>query len=147
MQELLKQKNVQIIEGFNDWKQAIMECCKPLIEQGYCTKEYPQGIIQNTNEMGPYYVLCENFALLHAKSEQGALKTQVAITVLKNPLKFSPDGFDVRILLTLCAIDSTSHMEVLKAVANIFTDTNKVASIINAQDSNEVYEIFVSQND
>ena len=69
-----------------------------MIEQGYCTKEYEDAVFENTEKFGPYYVLCENLALIHASNQSGVNETQMAVTVLKEPVKFKPDGYDVRIL-------------------------------------------------
>lgn len=46
-------------------------------------------------------MLCENVALIHGSTEQGVIKRQIAITLLKEPVKFKEDGYDVRILVTL----------------------------------------------
>ena len=146
MLEFLLKENIQFVDKFDNWQEAIKICCQPLIEQGYCSKEYPLGIIQNTLDMGPYYVLCENFALLHARSEQGAIKTQISVIITREPLKFKPDGFDVRIFLTLVASDSEAHMSMLQTVSNIFGDVSKIQEILDAQDQDAVYNLFVSNS-
>ena len=68
----------------------------------------------------------------------------MAVTLLKEPIKFKPDGYDVRVLVTLVAKDSDSHMEGIQAVSAIFSDPEQVQSILNAADGKEIYEIFVS---
>ena len=55
----------------------------------------------------------------------------------------SPDGYDVRILVTLVAKDSHSHMEGIQAVSNIFADELKVNSLLNASTPQDIYNIFV----
>ena len=111
IKDLLKEKNCFIKESVKDWEDAICVACAPMIEQGYCTKEYEDAVFENTEKFGPYYVLCENLALIHASNQSGVNETQMAVTVLKEPVKFKPDGYDVRILVTLVAKDSHSHME------------------------------------
>ena len=54
-----------------------------------------------------------------------------------------PDGYDVRILVTLVAKDNHSHMEGIQAVSNIFADESKVNSLLNASTPQEIYNIFV----
>ena len=92
----------------------------------------------------PYYVLCENLALIHASNQSGVNDTQMAVTVLKEPVKFKPDGYDVRVLVTLVAKDSESHMEGIQAVSNIFSDEKKVQEILDATCPKEIFDLFVS---
>ncbi|MDD7281979.1 MAG: PTS sugar transporter subunit IIA [Erysipelotrichaceae bacterium] len=145
--ELLKKENCFIKESVEDWKEAIHVACQPMIEQGYCTPEYEQAVFESTEKFGPYYVLCENLALIHASAHAGVNETQMAVTVLKNPIKFSPDGYDVRILVTLVAKDSHSHMEGIVAVSNIFSDEEKVKTLLNANDGETIYRIFADNVD
>lgn len=147
MKELLKKENVKIIPNVKDWVEAIHVAVQPLVDQGYCEPRYIDGIIENTNKFGPYYVLCENLALIHANSSQGVIKKQLAITILKEPVKFKPDGYDVRVLITLAATDSESHMGAIQAISNIFSDQEKVQKFLDATSSDEIYDLFISSAD
>lgn len=144
MKDMLKEKNVQIVQSVKDWVDAIHVAVTPLIEQGYCELRYIDAIISNTEKFGPYYVLCENLALLHANSTDGVVSKQMAITVLKQPVKFKPDGFDVRILVTLAAEDSESHINAMRSISNIFLDETSIQRILDATSTKEIYEIFVA---
>ena len=105
---------------------------------------YEAAIYEITERLGPYYVLCENLALIHASNQSGVNDTQMAVTVLKGPVKFKPDGYDVRVLVTLVAKDSESHMEGIQAVSNIFSDEKKVQEILDATCPKEIFDLFVS---
>ena len=144
MKEILKLENVKITDSVNDWKEAVKISVQPLVEQGYCEERYITGIIENTQKFGPYYVLCENLALIHGRSEQGVIKTQLAITVLKQPVKFKADGYNVRVLIALAAQDSKSHLEAMQAISNIFSDNERVQKILNADKAEEIYDLFIS---
>lgn len=144
MTEMLKEKNVQIVQNVKDWVDAIHVAVTPLVEQGYCESRYIDGIIRNTEKFGPYYVLCENLALLHANSSDGVISKQIAVTVLKEPVKFKPDGFDVRILVTLAAEDSESHMSAMRAISNIFLNESSIQKVLDATSTKEIYDIFVT---
>ena len=140
MNEILKLENVRILDSVKDWIEAINVAVQPLVEQGYCESRYITGIIENTKKFGPYYVLCENLALIHASSEQGVIKKQIAVTVLKNPIKFKPDGYNVRILLVLAAEDS-------EAISNIFSDKKRVQKILDAKSTEEIFNVFINSVD
>ena len=143
IEKLLKKENIKILDTVSDWQEAIKIVIQPLVEQGYCEKRYIDGIIANTYTYGPYYVLCENLALIHASSDKGVIDTQLSIVVLKNPVRFKKDGFDVRILIGLTAIDSNAHISAMRAISNIFVDNKRINKIINALTTAQIYDEFI----
>ena len=144
IKDLLQEKNCVVRQNVEDWKDAIRVACAPMIEQGYCDEQYVDAIFENTAQYGPYYVLCENLALIHASNKKGVYGTQLAVTVLKEPVKFKEDGYDVRVLVTLVAKDSDSHMAGIQAVSAIFADPQQVQSILDATCGKEIYDLFIS---
>jgi PTS system ascorbate-specific IIA component len=144
IKELLKLENVRIISSVPSWQEAVKVSVTPLIEQGYCEERYIEGIIENTFSYGPYYVLCENMALIHAEASKGVNRTQVAITVLKNPIKFKQDGLDVRVLIALGAVDAEGHLSVMQAISKIFSNEKKVKTILQASSPDVIYDEFVT---
>jgi len=147
IETMLKIENVQILESVKDWKEAIRISVMPLVASGYVEERYIQGIIDNTVQYGPYYVLAPEIALPHARPEQGVISKQLAITVLRNPIRFTSDGYDVRLLIVLAAEDGASHLEALKAVAEIISDEQKVQSILEAKTSEEVLTRFIGKTE
>lgn len=141
--DMLKQENVQILDHVDDWKEAIIVSLQPLVDHSYVTDNYGKAIIDVTNEMGPYYVLTENVALIHGRPETGVLKKQLAVTVLKKPIKFSEDGYPVRLLVALAATDSESHLAVMQTLAELFMSENAINDLIEAKEAKDVYEYLV----
>ena len=141
--DMLKEENVQIVERVDNWKEAITVSLQSLLDQGYVTEEYGKSIIQITEEMGPYYVLTENVALIHGRPESGVLKKQLAVTVLRNPIKFSEGGYPVRLLVALAATDSESHLSVMQTLAELFMSEGAIDDLVNARDAKQVYEYLV----
>ena len=74
MSKMLKRENVQIVERVDTWEESVHVAVQPLVEQGYVESAYIDGIIGNAKEFGPYFVLCPDLALLHARPDQGVLK-------------------------------------------------------------------------
>lgn len=140
---MLKKENIQIISKVKDWREAIYVAVQPLVNGGYCEARYIDEIIKNTEKLGPYYVLCENLALVHGSTDQGVLKRQIAITLLEEPIKFKEDGYNVRVMVTLAATDSDSHMEILQAMSQLFSEQDSVQNILNARTENEIYDLFI----
>lgn len=141
--EMLKRENVRLADSVDSWQDAIKLAIAPLSEGGYVEDRYADEIIRATNEMGPYYVLTEDVALIHGRPEDGCIKGQLAVTVLKKPVKFSEDSFDVRLLVPLAAEDSNSHIEAMQVLASIFMDEDKIAQIVASDDADEIYQEFM----
>ena len=141
--DMLKKENVRILDRVEGWEDAIIVSLQSLVEQGYVTENYGKAIIDITNEMGPYYVLTENVALIHGRPETGVLEKQLAVTVLREPVKFSEDGYPVRLLVALAATDSESHLAVMQTLAELFMSENAINDIINAEKAEDVYEYLV----
>ncbi|MDP3305394.1 MAG: PTS sugar transporter subunit IIA [Erysipelotrichaceae bacterium] len=139
---MIQQKNIRIIDEVADWKEAISQAVMPLIENGYVETRYVDSIIENTEKFGPYYVIAPNIALPHARPEQGVLKKQLGILLLRHPIKFSQDGFDVRLLITLAASDSESHLQTLSKLSDILGDDDRIGKILGASSVEEIYRLF-----
>ncbi|MDY2787944.1 MAG: PTS sugar transporter subunit IIA [Atopobium sp.] len=142
---MLKFENVQILQSVKDWEQSVHVAVQPLVDGGYAEARYIDGIIANAKELGPYFVLCPDLALLHARPEQGALKQQLAVTVLREPVRFKEEGPDVRLLVTLVATDSDSHINVMRQLAMMFGDPANIAKVVEATSEQEIYDLFLAQ--
>lgn len=138
--EMLKRENVRILDRVEDWQQAIYVSLEPLIRGGYVEPRYADEIIRSTKEIGPYYVLTEDIALVHGRPEQGVLKKQLAVTVVREPVQFSEDSFPVRLLIALAATDANSHLDVMQVLASIFLDESKIRELVEAASTEEIYE-------
>ncbi|WP_035425364.1 PTS sugar transporter subunit IIA [Atopobium fossor] len=142
---MLKLENIQILQSVEDWEQSVHAAVQPLVDAGYAEARYIDGIIANAKELGPYFVLCPDLALLHARPEQGALKQQLAVTVLREPVRFKEEGPDVRLLVTLVATDSDSHINVMRQLAMMFGDPTNITKVAQAASEQEIYDLFLAQ--
>ena len=141
---MLKRENVRIVESVGSWEDAIRVGVTPLVEDGSVEPRYIDGIIENTYTMGPYYVLCPDLALLHARPEQGVIKQQLALTLLRKPVRFKPEGPDVRVLVTLAAEDANSHIGVMQQLAMFFGDPENIIRLAEAKTEDEAYRLFTA---
>lgn len=141
--DMLKKENIQIIDSIPDWREAIRVSVQPLVDTGYVESRYIDGIIANTEELGPYYVLVDDVALIHGRPEQGVLEKQLAVTIVKEPVAFAEDGsHKARLLVTLAATDGEAHIDVMRALAELFMDADKIEQLVNSTDVDTVYQIF-----
>ena len=145
MASMLKRENVQIVEKVDSWEESVHVAVHPLVDQGYVESRYIDGIIDNAKEFGPYFVICPDLALLHARPDQGVLKRQLAVTVLREPVRFKEEGPDVRVLVTLAATDADGHIEVMRRLATMFCDPDNITKIAEAATADEIYDFFVAE--
>lgn len=143
--EMLKKENVRILDRVEDWKQAIHVSLEPLVRGGYVEPRYADEIIRSTEEIGPYYVLTEDIALVHGRPEQGVIKKQLAVTVVREPIQFSEDSFPVRLLIALAATDANSHLDVMQVLASIFLDESKIREIVEAESTEKIYDLLLME--
>lgn len=141
--DMLKPENIHITERVSNWKEAIHLSLEPLIKGGFVTDNYEKAILESTAEYGPYYVLAEDFALIHGRPTDGVIKKQLAITLLREPIQFSEDSFQVRVLIALAASDSSSHIDTMKVLSNIFMDESKVSEMVHAKKPQQIYDMLI----
>lgn len=140
--ELLKAENVQILASAEDWKDAIRKSAVPLEKGNFITANYKEAIIENVEKLGPYICIAPHVAMPHARPEQGALKTQIAVTLFRNEISFPRKDATAKLFITLSAADSESHLQVLVKISELLQDEQKAAQILNAADEKELYGYF-----
>ena len=81
-------------------------------------------------------------AMPHARPEQGALKTQIAVTLFRKEITFTREDATAKLFITLSAADSDSHLQVLVKISELLQDEEKAAQILDAADAKELYGYF-----
>lgn len=143
LNEMLKKQNVLILDSVNDWKEAIHLSVKLLVNGGYVTNEYARAIIQQTEKLGPYYILAPSIALPHARPEMGVKEKQLSVLLVKKGVLFPKNNTPVHLIIILAATDSLSHLDVLKDMATILMNNNNVKHILESKTTNELYSYFI----
>jgi len=143
--EYLKRENVNVFESAPNWRSAIMLCTDSLVKHGYVTENYPKRIIEITETYGAYYLIAKDLALLHARPEDGVIKQQLALSVIKQPVVFdNKEDNPVRLFITLCAKDSVSHLEMLQKLAELMMDESRIEKCASITDPEELYQEVVN---
>lgn len=140
--EVLKEKNCRIIDEAKTWKDAVRIAINPLEEEGDVNPCYKEEVIKNVEELGPYFILAPGIAMPHARPEQGAVRTQIAITLLRNPVIFTEGEEPVHLLIALAAADNNSHLETLSRIAEVLQDDEKTKSLFEATTPGQIYSCF-----
>ena len=139
---LIKESNVQILEGAADWKEAVCQSVIPLEKDGSVTAAYKEAIIQNIEQLGPYICIAPHIALPQARPEQGAVKSQIAVTLFRREVDFNREDARANLFISLAAADANSHLDVLVQITDILQDEERTAHILQAKDAAELYQYF-----
>lgn len=139
---LVKLENVQICEKANDWREAIKISVQPLEQGGYVKSCYKDGIIENVEKLGPYIMIADEIAMPHARPEQGAIETQIGITLFREGVRFDGKETTARLFVTLAAKDSDSHVDALVKISELLSDDETVEEILEASDVQTLYRYF-----
>lgn len=142
--DLIRPELIRLHVHADDWEEAVIKSTEPFLENGICTKEYVNDIIRGVREYGPYIVITKHLALPHARSECGALKTALGITVLDEPVCFGSEENDpVKYLIPLSAADHSKHMEALADLIELLSDERFFKLLETASSEKELYDQIV----
>lgn len=139
---LLKQENVQICDTADNWREAIKISVLPLEKSGYVESCYKDGIIENIEKLGPYIIIADHIALPHARPEQGAIETQIGITLFRKDIEFEGREAKAKLFVTLAAKDSNSHLDALVQISELLSDEETVDKILESPDTTTLYRYF-----
>lgn len=139
---LLKQENVQICDTVDNWREAIKISVLPLEKSGYVESRYKDGIIENIEKLGPYIIIADHIALPHARPEQGAIETQISITLFREDIEFEGRAAKARLFVTLAAKDNNSHLDALVQISELLSDEETVDKILESTDIGTLYRYF-----
>ncbi|EOS9872384.1 PTS sugar transporter subunit IIA [Vibrio parahaemolyticus] len=143
LRELITSDVIRIHSDATDWKDAISKSCEALIENGAIEPSYVEAIYRSHEELGPYYVVGPGMAMPHARPEDGVNRLSLAITVIQNGVNFNSEENDpVKMLVTLAATDSNSHVDAISKLAELFMNEEHVETICNAQSKEDVLAII-----
>lgn len=109
------QESVETAAGAGNLRQT-------LLDAGVIAPEYITAIVQQHQKLGPYYVLAPGLAMPHARPEEGAKGLGLSLLKLQRGVSFGADEFDpVDIIIMLAAPDKHSHIEMISALAELFS--------------------------
>lgn len=128
-QSLIDNNSIHLQAEAQDWRSAIKLGTDMLVTSGAIESSYYQAIIQCIETMGPYIIIAPNFALPHARPEDGVKRTAFALVTLKHPVYFEDEAEPVDVLITLAGSTSDQHMQGLMEVIQILEDDTCASGI------------------
>ena len=101
-------------------------------------------MIHSVEEFGPYIVMAPHMALAHARPEDGVNELGFSVSIFKNPVSFGDeDEQQVSVIFCLSAVDSYSHLNIMKSLVNLIRSTDKIERLSRANNKEEVKKILL----
>ncbi|EFF41114.1 PTS sugar transporter subunit IIA [Mycoplasmopsis alligatoris] len=121
MSKLFNPSMMEYDKKLTDWKQVVNHGVNMLVENGYATAQLENAILESTEKYGAYYVLEKGIALLHAAPGDYILKNGTSTLILDKEVVFNNQSDkSARIIITLSAKDSTTHIGILQEFSHYF---------------------------
>ena len=118
-------------DSVESWPQALELCAKPLLDLQVIAPEYVTAIIEQHHTLGPYYVLAPGLAM------------PLSLLKLKQGVSFGAGEFDpVDVIVMLAAPDKHSHIEMISALAELFSSDEDMAELHRANTLEEIKTII-----
>lgn len=137
---VLNRENVKLKVDASDWREAIRIGAEILVEQGCAKPSYVDGIISAVEELGPYIIISEGLAMPHTRPEEGAVGIGCSLITLSEPVLFEGDDSPVKVMICFSAVDSESHMDILKMIVE-FVERGLIDDIAKAETYEELLEV------
>lgn len=137
---------IQLNVEVKDWEEAVRAGGQLLFEAGKCTADYIDAMVHTVHEMGPYMVLAPGLALAHARPEDGVNQIGLSLVTLQTPVNFGNAANDpVELVISFCAVDHESHVDVLKALAMFLREEENQDLLRAAETVEQVLGAFSAQ--
>ena len=139
----LSDSTITLQPRVEQWPQALEICARPLLDTGVIVPEYVTAIMAQHDKLGPYYVLAPGLAMPHARPEEGARGLGLSLLKLEQGVAFGAGEFDpVDIIIMLAAPDKHSHIEMISALAELFSSDHDMQQLHQAKTLEEIKTII-----
>ncbi|EMH4162655.1 PTS sugar transporter subunit IIA [Pluralibacter gergoviae] len=135
---------INVQEKVASWQQALDICARPLLQAKIIEPEYVAAIIEQHHKLGPYYVLAPGLAMPHARPEEGANGLGLSLLKLREGISFgaAEDDAPVDVIIMLAAPDRNSHIDMISALAELFSSDEDLQQLHQAQTLEEIKNII-----
>ena len=140
---LLAHKSIRTRLHADNWEEAVRLSAEPLIESGAITGQYVEAILDSTRANGPYYVLCPNIAMPHAKPDH-VVRDGFSLITLDKPVTF-PNGVEA-VIFACMSVTGKDHTlaPALEQFTNICCAENIVERLSRCKNEDEILAVIDS---
>ncbi len=139
---MFDKNNTKEINQKISWKETLKEGVKILCKNKIATFKLYDAILETTRKNGAYWVLERGIALAHAPIGNYNKKPGVSLIWLKHETKFNDEEKYAKILITLSAVDATSHMKYMKEFGEVFGNKNLKNNLLKSISLKEFLKLY-----
>ena len=125
-------KSISLHQNATDFEAAVSLAVGNLILDQRAQQSYLNAVVENLRKLGPYFVVAPGIALAHAKPSEGVIEVGFSLAKFAEPIESGSSNDPVHLVFAFCAIDSSSHIELLGEFANWLSSPGIVNSLQNA---------------
>ncbi|MEC9490114.1 MAG: PTS sugar transporter subunit IIA [Halanaerobiales bacterium] len=139
--DLLQKKNIAVNVKAADWKEVVDKTGDLLLKAGQIEKKYIEAMKQSIIDNGPYVVIGEGIALLHARPEDGVKENCLSLITLAEPVEFGNKNNDpVKIAFTFGTVDNEKHVKTISELSVVLMEESAVDKIAEMGSAEEILE-------
>ncbi len=145
LHQLLPPSHIRLDVEASDWREAIRESARPLLEMGYIEVRYADAMVEDMEQYGPYMALSPGVAIPHSSPDNGTIKMGMSMVRLAHPVEFGSEVNDpIEFVFTLSAVDRKTH---LRAFANLIDMVSRpgiplLSELRNARNPEEASKVI-----
>ena len=132
---------VRVAVPASNWQEAIAAAGAMLVDAGHVKPDYVDAMVRVVEELGPYIVLIDGFALAHAAPGESVLENSISLAVLENAIDFG-SGKMVSCVFAMAAKDHDSHIESLGRLAELLSDEQTRNTLLNARNGAHIGQLL-----
>ena len=126
-----------------DWRAAIRLAGDGLVADGATTETYTDELIAAVEKHGPYIVIAPGVALAHSRPSPAVLTGGLSWVSLATPVEFGNKNNDpVTLVIGLAAKDHDAHLQVMRALAGVLSDSDAMQKLRVAETPDEVRAVL-----
>ncbi len=146
LKDVLKKSDILLLEKCPDWESAIQRVALPLLSENCIKESYVEAMIASVKEFGPYIVMGKHLALAHARPEDGVNRLGISVATLAEPVVFGNEENDpVKIIFCLAAVDSFSHLNIMKSLIELINDETKIERLTSCNNVTDFEAILYEE--
>ncbi|MWP48229.1 MULTISPECIES: PTS sugar transporter subunit IIA [unclassified Gilliamella] len=127
LKDILTDNDIILQQDSSDWRQAIKIAAEPLLKKQFILPSYIEAMITSVEQYGPYIVIGKHLALAHARPEDGVNQLGVSVVTMRHAVDFGNSEMGpVKIIFCLAAIDSFSHLNIMRSLIELINDEQKL---------------------
>lgn len=129
----------------NDWRVAIEESSRHLLEKRIIDHVYVEEMIRNVEEHGAYILIAPHVAMPHAmQSGSHVFDTTISFTKMNAPVPFEEGSKSASLFFTLAAKEPKQHLENIQSLSELLMQDGLIEELL-ATETIEDYQMVMEK--